>query len=96
MDETEKLYAHWAKLDLDIESARDWMKAWANDWDQVLPWHDDPLFTSRSMAGHLSNFLEGGTFETGYAINEPESYIDTKYGSDLYFSGWTRDCFQLT
>lgn len=89
MVDPNKLYRHWDDQDLDLEKAKKWIHKWVNEWDQVLPWDSEPIFTSRAMAGHLSNFLEGGKIDTGYAIGEPLSYIDTQYGSELYFAAWT-------
>ena len=69
----------------DLASAKAWIRLWADEWGQVLPWDTEPEFTMRAMAGHLSNVLEGGTSETGYAAGHI-SYMSTKYGSDLFWA----------
>lgn len=79
------LYDYLREQCPDLESAKAWIHRWAEDWGQVLPWDDKPEFTMRAMAGHLSNVLEGGTSDTGYATGTI-SYMSTKHGSDLYWA----------
>lgn len=77
------LYEYLKKQCPDLQSAKVWIRKWADDWDQVLPWDDNPEFTVRAMAGHLSNVLEGGDENTGYALGD-RSYMSTKYGIELW------------
>lgn len=72
-----------------LAAAKRWMYAWASEKDQVLPWDKEPRYTARAMAGHLSNVLEGGDVNSGYALGGM-SYMQTRYGSELYFAAWTR------
>lgn len=89
MEQLEVLYAHWAEQCLDLNSAKEWIYKWVNEWDQILPWENEPEFTSRAMAGHLGNFLDGGTATTGYAAKHDMPYYETTHGSELYFHAWS-------
>jgi len=40
-----------------LEAAKAWIWKWANECGQCLPWEKEPGYTSRAMAGHLSNIL---------------------------------------
>lgn len=79
------LYEYLREQCPDIASAKAWIYRWADEWEQVLPWDSSAEYTMRAMAGHLSNVLEGGTSETGYAAGEI-SYTQTRYGSELYWA----------
>jgi len=78
------LYEYLRKECPDIDSAKVWMRKWLNEWDQKLPWEKTAVYTQRAMAGHLSNVLEGGNYETGYATGRI-AYCETKYGTELYY-----------
>lgn len=77
------LYNYLRRECINLEAAKEWIAAWANEHEQVLPWDKEAVYTMRAMAGHVSNVLEGGTSETGYARGG-SSYFDTKYGSELF------------
>lgn len=63
-----------------IEECHDFYQKWADEWDQELPEYG--LFSLRAMAAHCSNVLEGKESEAGYFLN---SYLDTKYGTTIFF-----------
>lgn len=71
----------------DVEGARAWYHKWSVDDDQELPGFPDG-FTLRAMAGHVSDYLEGFTGEepNSYNGSQFKSYMDTKYGSQVYLS----------
>jgi len=81
------LYEYLREQCTDIESAKVWIRRWVEEWDHVLPWDSEAEFTVRAMSGHLSNVLEGGTSDSGYAA-ETMSYMETVYGSDLYWAAF--------
>lgn len=71
-----------------LEAAKAFMWKWCNEWRQCLPWEDEPFYSSRAMAGHVSNVLEGGNERTGYALGVIP-YTLTKHGSELYEAAWS-------
>ncbi|WYW02677.1 hypothetical protein Peetri_00089 [Pseudomonas phage vB_PpuM-Peetri] len=73
----------------DLTGAIHWAQKWYKEMEQVLPGEDKAQFTCRSMAGHISDYLEGYTgaeiesFNQG-AWHDNATYMDTKYGSTVY------------
>lgn len=84
------LYDYLRKQCPDVDAAKRWICKWCSEWEQVLPWDDEAEFTTRAMAGHLSNVLEGGDADSGYAAGGM-SYMGTKYGSDLFWAAHNCD-----
>lgn len=88
MIEEPDLYDYLRRECPDLIAAKKWIRKWANDWVQKMPWDKEPVYTSRAMAAHVSNVLEGKPAPTdgGWTI-----YFATKYGSELYFAAWGWD-----
>ena len=85
MNEEPDLYEYLRKECPDLETAKVWIHRWANEWGQKLPWEKEASYTLRAMCGHVSNVLEGGTENTGYAAGNLV-YFETKYGTELYWA----------
>lgn len=80
------LYEYLKKECPDLEAAKLWIHKWFNEWQQVLPWDTEAMYTLRAMCGHLSNVLEGKDYGApdAYGTNFNMAYFDTKYGAILY------------
>ena len=95
MNEEPDLYEYLRKECSNLETAKVWIHRWATEWGQKLPWQKLPWqklpwqkkagYTLRAMCGHVSNVLEGGTENTGYAAGNLV-YFETKYGTELYWA----------
>lgn len=75
----------------DLEGARKWVYHWYRDLDSLLPnCIDAECVTHRSMAGHISDYLEGfnGSEPNSYNGNHATVYWETKYGKQIYDALW--------
>lgn len=77
------LYEYLATQFNTIDGAIEFYNKWKYDWGQMLPEEHfgGDCYSLRAMAAHCSNVLEGKPEPDG-----PTEYINTKYGSQIYFS----------
>ena len=82
----EEFYNHIRETVKTVDDAKEWMARWYASGQK------EPPCTLRAMSKHLSNILEGNGWQslTGYlcCVNAFDSYYDTKYGCDLFYSDY--------
>lgn len=77
------LYKYFKTQFKDLEGAKKWVYIWHHDWDQKLPGEKECSYTMRSMAAHVSGYLEGiPPISHGWGTD----YLMHKYGTDLYYA----------
>lgn len=80
------LYKYLKTQFTDLTSAKQFMHRWATEMDQEIQGFG--LISSRSLAAHVSAILEGKTEDDSSESTFFTSYLNTKYGSELYFAAW--------
>ncbi len=63
-----------------LQEAKIFYKKWWVEWEQEIPDYNFDMFSLRSMAYHISKVLENEEPDNNICT----SYIDTKYGSEIY------------
>lgn len=71
----------------EIDKAKNWYIKWRDEWKQEIPGYNefsgDNIFSFRTMAGHLSWYLQG---KEGSYQDVVGPYRNTKYGTELYYT----------
>lgn len=79
----EEFYNYLKSKFSNLKECIQWYQKW-KDNDQVIPEYEKEEFSLRTMAYHCSRVLEGYAIDP--YLNRITSYINTKYGVEIYFS----------
>jgi hypothetical protein len=82
------LYPYLRSQFSDLASAKIWAHHWAQEQEAGRPLAEFGSISSRAMAAHISNVLEGkDRDESGSRFTT--NYLSTRYGPDLYEAMWS-------